>query len=130
MIHNGDQAFPNIAAFYQARGGERSGERDFGVWWTDGTSRWPNYRVSVVHSTGDVYAIREDRAGGAVLLLGQVGRSGSEIHPISEPCVEHCAYMAAEAALIGWTDHINELGSLLWVRGRLRDYGRAPEYDR
>lgn len=129
-VFNGDSAFENIAAFYMGRTGEHSGEMDFGVWWTDGEARWPSYRVSVVHATGDVYAINTTRASGVVLLLGTVAHNGNDRCPIDGPCTDDCAYRAAEAALVGWTDHIHELGSLRWVRARLRDYGRAPKYDR
>lgn len=99
----GRTRWPNMLGFYADRGGLRSGESDFGVWWTAENGRWPHYRVSVVKDTGDVYAIKtgEDES---VELLGTVP-SGD--------------YESAYAILEGWTDVIHYPNSLQWVRDRL-----------
>lgn len=67
--------WPNLQAFYDERGGECSGESDFGVHnWAnaarDRESSFDKWRVSVVADTGDVYAF--DYNGKEVLLLGTV----------------------------------------------------------
>ena len=97
--------FESIAAFYEMRGGEWSGESDFGVHWTDGRD-WPRHRVSVVEETGDVYAINSST--GEVELLGNVGHMD--------------AYRHAENVLFGWSDP--EITELDWARGRLALVGR------
>lgn len=117
--------FPIIAAFYAARGGERSGESDFGVWWTGEKrgmpSTWPRYRVSVVHDTGDLYAV--DLHGGAVELLasglGMAGCHGILKHDAT------CCYQIADRLLAGWVDHIHEANSLQWIRDALAGIGVA-----
>lgn len=107
--------YSSIRAFYAARGGADSPEQDFGCWWTGaGAGRFVRYRVSVVHDTGDVYAL--DLVGGTVLLLGtfetQCERSQFLRHHGSR-----CAYERADAALEGWAD--TEPLALSWVRDRL-----------
>lgn len=102
--------FYGLPAFYEARGGERSGEMDFGVWWrTDALRSYTYWRVSVVKDTGDVYAI-ESMPGAQtprVIVLGVVSGRGD------------AAYNEAELLLNGWVDHIHEPNSLEWVRARL-----------
>ena len=73
--------WPNVQAFYDERGGERSGEADFGVhhWTNPNHSRataFDRWRVSVVSDTGDVYAI--DRLGGEVMLLGALASTEAD----------------------------------------------------
>ena len=104
--------FPTIAAFYAARGGERSGESDFGVWWT-GERRFPRYRVSIVHDTGDIYAV--DLHGGSVELLATLPH---DCH-IPEQVLKHketCCYEISDRLLAGWVDRIHEPNSLQWIR--------------
>ena len=66
--------WPDINAFYAERGGRRSVEYDFGVHHhSDADAHLPMYlrtrwRVSVVESTGDVYAV--DANDRTVVLLG------------------------------------------------------------
>lgn len=95
--------FGSVEAFYRVRGGERSIEVDFGVWWRyraqpGGTT----YRVSWVEDTGDVYSIRS--TDGLVELVGEGYGTREEI----------------EAALDGWADVCGTERSMLWVVARLR----------
>lgn len=112
-------SYVSVGAFYSARGGAHSGELDFGVMWTDRPARWPLWRVSVVHDTGDVYASASAYGkDGGVVLLGTVGAPGcpaivSGRHPAS------CPYTVAEKLLDGWTEQIGAPGSLGWVRARV-----------
>lgn len=111
--------FASIDPFYGERGGARSGERDFGVWWTlPPKGRYPQFRVSVVHDTGDVYAI--NMTTGAVELLATLEHTpvcGSDIWTGGHTAL--CAYRIAEGILQGWTEQIHDAGSLKWVRERL-----------
>lgn len=96
--------FPNIKAFYAARGGDRSGELDFGVWWR-GPFR-ETYRISAVKDTGDVYAAR--MIDGEITLLGTL-----------EPGYDH-----AESALKGWVEEIHKPDSLAWAVWRIAEAER------
>lgn len=93
--------WPTMQAFYADRGGLRSGETDYGVWWWDGTpAQGEPSRVSWVHDTGDVYAIRQ--RSGVVRLLGTI------------PTAEQ-----TERALDGWADVCGTTASMEWVRTRM-----------
>lgn len=106
--------FATIKDFYDARGGERSGESDFGAWWTDGSAipRGPRYRVSAVHETGDVYAVNHWTA--EVELLGSVGPTDCPNYLDHDPV---CPYALVETRLKGWSDEAHDLE---WARERLR----------
>ncbi len=106
--------FATIHDFYDARGGERSDESDFGAWWTDEGElrpRGPRYRVSVVHQTGDVYAV--NHWTGVIELLGSVGPTDC---PDGMDHDADCPYALVEASLKGWADEGRELE---WARERL-----------
>ena len=95
--------FPNIEAFYDADPRRRhSGEADFGIWWTNGP-RWPNWRVSYIQATGEVYAVS---AQGPVEVLGTVP-------PDEGPSY----YRTLDNLLDGWSDEFGR--PLSWVRERL-----------
>lgn len=98
----GFQVFDTLEAFYADERRARSGEVDFGVWWTLPGQRWPNWRVSWVRDTGEVYAVAQTSKKGPV-----VARSG---FPTRE---------AVEAALEGWTGHCGRGGGLGWLWERL-----------
>jgi hypothetical protein len=112
------ERFDSIAAFYTARGGARSGESDFGVMWHRGHTTFPNFRVTVIHDTGDIYTT--NMTTGAVEVLGTVGHTklcaniANGAHD-----AELCAYPITERLLEGWTDHIHDVDSLGWIRDRL-----------
>ena len=102
------QTFPSAAAFYKARGGERSDECDFGCHWQDDLATSPpglrvNCRVSVVEDTGDVYARRPD---GVVILFGKVRGVRCTYHGDRRDCdnPDACVYSGADAALAGWVE--------------------------
>lgn len=109
--------FANIDAFYAERGGERSGECDFGVWnYSDAegcTRRWPRFRVSVVHDTGDVYAL--NFASLTVLLLGTLPAGRCEPHGLRRG--EGCVYDVADELFAGWADEGGK--PLSWFVARL-----------
>jgi hypothetical protein len=109
---------PSIEAFYAERGGERSGESDFGVMWTEERKRFPAFRVSVVHDTGDVYAI--NMSVGEVELLATLEHTKlcANLRNFAHDA-ELCAYAHAERALDGWAETIHREGSIEWVRERL-----------
>jgi len=96
------ETFPNIETFYdedpQRR---RSGESDYGVWWTNG-GRWPNWRVSYIQATGEVYAKSVE---GPVEILG-----------IVPPDPGPHYYRTLDKLLEGWSEAGLDLS---WVRKRL-----------
>lgn len=135
------EAYPDREAFYDANPEARgSGESDYGVWWRDDDRG--TWRISWVHATGDVYAVRAPRpaprdttyagwlqlAGlyGArmpVVVLGNVGKlrsTGPDAFDHTEPL---------EAILPGWGERCGELGSLAWAVRRIRNasYTTKPE---
>jgi hypothetical protein len=90
--------FRSMREFYGTRGGERSGEVDFGVWWRLGEPpREQPWRVSWVRDTGDVYAVAART--GSVELLGTIP-SEDEL----------------ERRFAGWADVCGEPRSLQWAR--------------
>ena len=129
------QTFPSAAAFYKVRGGERSGECDFGCQWQDdlatlpdsyvvaqgktylGSGRHDSCRVSVVEDTGDVYALRPD---GVVILFGKVRGVRCTYHGDRRDCdnPDACVYSAADIVLAGWVDVRPHL--LSWVAAALQ----------
>ncbi len=111
--------YPSIDAFYADRGGERSGESDFGCWWTarGGLSRGPFFRVSVVHETGDLYAI--NLTTGEVELLGSWGADPNCTGRLGLRHTEACAYSVADRVLDGWAYREKSGMSLAWVRERI-----------
>ena len=84
----------------------RSGEADYGVYWTE-HHKWPYWRVSYIHNTGEVYAVQL-ATGGRVELLGVVPPDDDQVY-----------YRTLDRILEGWADAIHEPGSLEWVRARL-----------
>lgn len=111
MVTTETTRFANIAAFYEARGGARSGESDFGVQWLE-TKGGPRHRVSVVHDTGDVYA--KNLIDETVELLGTIPGNCSPSGLTHEAHV--CAYEKADKLFAGWSD---EQRPLSWIRERL-----------
>ncbi len=97
------EAWPTVEEFYAARGGARSGEADYGVDHTneDGVDDSCRWRVSVVESTGDVYAQAPCKRH-QVLLLGSVAPG---------PC-----YQDAERRFAGWAERAGR--DLAWFRER------------
>jgi hypothetical protein len=100
--------YPNIEAFYaENEERRRSGEADYGVWWTVPGFSWPKWRVSYIHNTGEVYAVQLKDAG-QVMVLG-----------IVPPDDDHIYYETLNRILEGWVDVIQEPGSLEWLQARL-----------
>jgi hypothetical protein len=95
--------FPNIEVFYDDDPRRRrSGESDYGVWWTDGARRWPNWRVSYIQATGEVYA---KSVNGPVEILGVVPPDPGQHY-----------YRTLDKLLEGWSEGGLDLS---WVRERL-----------
>lgn len=112
----------SIDAFYADRGGATSGESDFGVGWI-GDHAFPRWRVSVVHDTGDVYAI--EAGTGRVELLATLehdcDRQGDGLRrPHNGPA---CAYAIGDQLLEGWAETPQK--TLSWARAKLSDYPPA-----
>ena len=123
------RSWPSLQAFYDDRGGQFSGESDFGVHnWSnparDRESCFDRWRVSVVADTGDVYAF--DYNSREVLLFGTVvptdGDSvnadrinarwpGRSTHPAT--------YCAADRLFKGWAENDSLGRPLHWFAGRL-----------
>ena len=116
--------WPNIQAFYDKRGGERSGEADFGVhhWANPNHNRataFDRWRVSVVADTGDVYAI--DRLGGEVMLLGTLASTEAnqpqarDNHRAAYPAI----YSVANRVFEGWAEGGGAGRNLGWFGERI-----------
>lgn len=130
-----EYVFDGMLEFFDARGGQLSPESDFGVHWAfDERTAFPRWRVSVVHDTGDVYAIQQSSAARVELLAEGlphgcqptiIGLTGSAAH--GSMTVEHvtnsCAYRAADFLLAGYAEEGTRL--LSWARERLRIYEPA-----
>lgn len=109
--------YADIETFYDMRGGQHSGESDYGVWWRSplewirapqverGMAGWMQeigpWRVSWVEDTGDVYAIHA--TGRCIALLGTI--------PDEE---------TIERVLRGWADVCGGDLSLHWVSAQVR----------
>lgn len=101
--------YPNIEAFYAENDARRrSGEADYGVYWTEPGQNWPRWRVSYIQKTGEIYAVQ--LTGGQVKLLGVVPPDDDGIY-----------YQTLDRILEGWTDAIHQPGSLDWLQARLKD---------
>ena len=116
--------WPNIQAFYDERGGERSGEAVFGVHnWANpnhsSATAFDRWRVSVVADTGDVYAI--DRLGGEVMLLGALASTEADqlqagnSHRAAYPAI----YSVANRVFEGWAEGGGAGRNLGWFAERI-----------
>ncbi len=125
------RSWPNLQAFYDERGGQFSGESDFGVHnWANPArhreSAFDKWRVSVVSDTADVYAF--DYNNTDVLLLGTaVPTEGDSLnadrinarwplgilHPVT--------YCAADRLFKGRTENDSLGRPLHWFADRLAD---------
>jgi hypothetical protein len=78
---------------------KRSGEHDYGAWWTlDGNPRaWPHWRVSWIEDTGELYAVCEDGVHPDKFILIAVIATEKEV----------------ECALANWTDIAPNLPALI-----------------
>lgn len=102
------KTYTSIEDFYaENEERRRSGEADYGCWWTEPGQSWPRWRVSYIQKTGEVYAVQ--LPGGRVNLLGIV--------PPDDPIYY---YRTLDAILEGWADIIHQPGSLDWVKARLQ----------
>lgn len=78
---------------------ERSGEVDYGVQWVEARTTWPNYRVSWIENTGEIYAVKlTDHT--PVEILGWAASRDE-----------------AERLLDGWAEQFPN--TLAWARARL-----------
>jgi hypothetical protein len=88
-----------------------SPESDYGVHWRDGDRAWPEWRVSYIRDTGEIYATRQGGRGSLVRLLGAVPAD-----PVADGEVY---YRTLDAILDGWADPGVSGFSLAWVTSRL-----------
>ena len=105
------ESYKNIEEFYaENEERRRSGEADYGVWWTEPGHSWPHWRVSYIQKTGEVYAVQLDGVGssGKVELLGIVQADENSIY-----------YQTLDRILAGWADICGGPGSLDWIRAKL-----------
>lgn len=131
--------FVTIEDFYATYPEARhSGESDYGVWWRDDDGGV--WRVSYVHATGHVYAIRAGsgvrsrmiRVGGQeigaafsvehdgpVVILGKL-----EARPEIDTRWRGRGEDPAERVLTGWADVCGQQGSLAWVAHRIQGASR------
>ncbi len=115
------QIYDSLEAFYAAdERRRRSGEADYGVWWTDVWSL-PCWRVSYIQATGEVYAV--EGSGGRVEVLGVVPPDPADdgaAYPYGDKRVQQTYYRTLDRILAGWPEHCGEPGGLQWVRDALR----------
>lgn len=89
----------------------RSGEVDYGVWWTEqDPPAWPWWRVSLIEDTGELYAQRQ-----------------VEGEPVVELLAEGVSRLGAELVLEGWAERCGGPRSLSWVRSRMASRNPATE---
>jgi len=134
------RTFPDIEAYYEAEPAARlSPESDYGCWWRDADGGV--WRVSYVHETGDVYAIRSrgvesglfrlgqevvalvssGRAEGPVVILGRLAPWTEDQAKASETPHRPMGIEPppSATALEGWADFCGAQGSLDWVYYRV-----------
>lgn len=124
--------FASIDEFYTTRGGKYSGESDFGVHWYEAHDATPvprgllgtsgiqaRFRVSVVHDTGDIYAIKF--WDNTVELLGTIPTHCDAPDFRSHPA--ECAYEITDKLFEGWAQ--DGAKPLSWIRERILDAVRA-----
>lgn len=100
--------YANIEEFYaENEERRRSGEADYGVYWTAPGQKWPYWRVSYIQKTGELYAVQLS-AGSEVKLLGVV-----------PPDDDRYYYRTLDRILEGWAEAIHQPGSLDWLKARL-----------
>ena len=107
--------FADLKAFYDARGGERSPERDFGSWWTMGAALAAAaagpFRVTWVESTGDIYKLH---------LRPLAGIDAIELLAAGTPATRGIGgYPKVATIFEGYVDEMWKPDSLRWVRERL-----------
>lgn len=121
--------WPHVQAFYEERGGRRSGECAFGVHhWVnranDRATAFDRWRVSVIAETGDVCAC--DDWAGDVLLLGTL--VANEVDSLAaeridaknaERYLSPPIYCATGRIFRAWADDGNVGGNLAWFAARI-----------
>lgn len=120
--------YKTLEDFYNARPPQMrqySGEADYGVHWNcpPWSSRW---RVSYVHNTGELYAVRLEGNDGPVLVLGILPPD-----PIQDERRE-TYYKTLDRVLEGWPEACNEerkqgRSGIAWILNRLET---CPSYRR
>jgi hypothetical protein len=107
--------YPTLEAFYAMNPArKRSPESDYGVMWQEAHRTWPQWRISYIQSTGEVYAVRLGKGSGdAVKVLGIVPAD-----PVDDP-VHGIWYVTLDRILDGWADVDVTHHMLAWVEHRL-----------
>lgn len=134
--------YRDIEAYYDAvPEAALSPESDYGVWWRDDDGGV--WRVTYVHETGDVYAVRSPgvtsgrlRIGGVettlvsagehagpVVVLGTIDTFTEEQEEAARLRSPHrVAEPPLEAVIPGWPDRCGQQGSLGWVLSMIREH--------
>jgi hypothetical protein len=119
--------FPSLEAFYDDQP-ERgtSGEADFGVHWHANGQSWPEWRVSYIQATGDVFAV-EQYGTCKVRVLGNVEPDPDERYSKdqaggiawSDKHGRGTYYTTLDKILDGWADPDVSGHDLAWIGQRL-----------
>lgn len=126
--------FVSIEHFYDANPARRgSPESDYGVMWREHGRTWPQWRVSYVQATGEVYAVHlTGNPIGPVRVLGIVPPDPDRRFCNCEDCRatprvddRHTYYRTLDRILDGWADPDVAGHDLAWIVGRLQAAGRA-----
>jgi len=101
-------AYASEIAFAAADSARTGGSHvDFGYYWTMPGQPHPRYRVSWIPATGELYAVRQQGRARRVELLAVGLRSRVQV----------------DRAMGGWTEHVDDAGSLAWLDRRLDEVG-------
>jgi hypothetical protein len=118
-VHAGREypEWPSIDAFYgDTRARRWSPASDYGVHWSSGGRRWPQWRVSYLKDTGEIYAVRLSGSPcGPVRLLGVVTPD------VGMARLHGVWYASLDRILDGWAEHGPETRSVEWVADRLAE---------
>jgi hypothetical protein len=94
-----------------------SPESDYGVHWRDGQHAWPQWRVSYIRDTGEVYAIEQS----GLLRVRLLGTVKPDLVPAGRDDLTY--YRTLDAILDGWADPDVSGFDLGWVAARLARAG-------
>lgn len=114
--------FTTIEEFYDDRPERRrSPESDYGVHWRDEEfGYWPQWRVSYIQATGEVYAVRLlGNPAGPVRVLGVVKPDPDTRYQPGGDLNGPTYYRTLDGILDGWADPDVSGHDLAWVGRRL-----------
>lgn len=123
------EIYPSLADFYNANPArQRSPELDFGVMWRAAGRSHPQWRISYVDLTGELYAYELGAAGSSALEVLErlplrpceacAGTGGPDFGACHRCGGTGFSRLAVDAVLAGWADVCGDEGSLEWARRR------------